>query len=67
MGTSWIDDSINPSIHGGSRVRAGGEPRVEIMIPLVGDVRELDIMAGRARRILDEGTAETGSRTRSAP
>ncbi|MEV4049970.1 pyruvate, phosphate dikinase [Amycolatopsis sp. NPDC049688] len=37
-----------------ARVRAGGEPRVEIMIPLVGDVRELDIMAGRARRILDE-------------
>ncbi|WP_206796308.1 pyruvate, phosphate dikinase [Amycolatopsis sp. MtRt-6] len=43
-----------------TRVRAGGAPRVEIMIPLVGDVRELDIMAGRARRILDEITAETG-------
>jgi pyruvate,orthophosphate dikinase len=43
-----------------SRVRAGGKPRVEIMIPLVGDVRELDIMAERARRILGEVTAETG-------
>ncbi|MEV6823676.1 pyruvate, phosphate dikinase [Amycolatopsis sp. NPDC051102] len=39
------------------RVRAGGKPRVEIMIPLVGDVRELDIVAARARRILDGAAA----------
>ncbi|HVV19880.1 MAG TPA: pyruvate, phosphate dikinase [Pseudonocardiaceae bacterium] len=43
-----------------SRVRAGGRPRPEIMIPLVGDVRELTIVAERARRILAEVGAESG-------
>ncbi|EWM64382.1 pyruvate phosphate dikinase [Micromonospora sp. M42] len=34
------------------RVRAGGDPRPEIMVPLVGDVRELAAVADEARRVL---------------
>ncbi|MFI5849348.1 pyruvate, phosphate dikinase [Micromonospora chalcea] len=34
------------------RVRAGGDPRPEIMVPLVGDVRELTAVADEARRVL---------------
>ncbi|WP_174537358.1 pyruvate, phosphate dikinase [Micromonospora chalcea] len=36
------------------RVRAGGDPRPEIMVPLVGDVRELAAVADEARRVLAE-------------
>lgn len=38
----------------------GGDPRVEIMIPLVGDARELEIVAARARRIVTEVALESG-------
>jgi pyruvate,orthophosphate dikinase len=43
-----------------ARTRAGGRPHVEIMIPLIGDARELEIVAERAHRILDEVAAESG-------
>lgn len=36
------------------RIRAGGDPRPEIMVPLVGDVRELAAVADEARRVLAE-------------
>ncbi|HYQ61738.1 putative PEP-binding protein, partial [Actinophytocola sp.] len=43
-----------------ARIRAFGDPRVEIMIPLIGDVRELEITAARAREVVAEVAAETG-------
>jgi len=43
-----------------ARIRAGGQPHVEIMIPLVSDARELEIVAERAHRILDQVAAESG-------
>jgi pyruvate, orthophosphate dikinase len=43
-----------------ARIRAFGDPRVEIMIPLIGDVRELEITAARARQVVAEVAAETG-------
>jgi pyruvate,orthophosphate dikinase len=42
-----------------ARVRAHGWPHAEIMIPLVGDARELEIVAMRARRVLAEVAGET--------
>ncbi len=36
------------------RLREGGDPRPEIMIPLVGSVQELELVRDEARRILDE-------------
>jgi pyruvate,orthophosphate dikinase len=42
------------------RTLAGGRPRVEIMIPLIGDPKELEIIASRARHILDQVGAEHG-------
>jgi len=43
-----------------ARVRAGGNPHAEIMIPLVGDARELEIVVARARRVLGDVAAESG-------
>ncbi|NUT48474.1 MAG: pyruvate, phosphate dikinase [Saccharothrix sp.] len=43
-----------------ARTRAGGTPRVEIMVPLVGDARELEIVAARARRTVADVSRETG-------
>jgi pyruvate,orthophosphate dikinase len=42
------------------RVRAGGDPRPEIMIPLVATVQELEVTRDAAERILTEVAAETG-------
>ncbi|MGV9560413.1 pyruvate, phosphate dikinase [Streptomyces sp. NPDC003522] len=42
------------------RVSAGGDPRAEIMVPLVGDVRELRIVREEVRRVLDEVSAASG-------
>ncbi|WP_127842681.1 pyruvate, phosphate dikinase [Actinomyces wuliandei] len=42
------------------RLRAGGSPRPEIMIPLVGSVRELQIARERAEAVLAEVSRETG-------
>ncbi|TMR06875.1 pyruvate, phosphate dikinase [Actinomadura soli] len=42
------------------RARAGGDPRGQIMIPLVGAVRELEIVRADAERMLAEVAAETG-------
>ncbi|MEV1120889.1 pyruvate, phosphate dikinase [Actinosynnema sp. NPDC049800] len=43
-----------------SRIRAGGKPHVEIMIPLVGDSRELEVVAARARRTVADVAFESG-------
>ncbi|HEU5111334.1 MAG TPA: pyruvate, phosphate dikinase [Micromonosporaceae bacterium] len=40
------------------RIRSGGRPRVEIMIPLISDPKELEIIASRARQILNQVSAE---------
>ncbi|HYK33509.1 MAG TPA: putative PEP-binding protein, partial [Streptosporangiaceae bacterium] len=42
------------------RVKAGGDPRPEIMIPLVGAVQELEAARDEAERVLKEVEAETG-------
>ncbi|MFJ6214661.1 pyruvate, phosphate dikinase [Streptomyces sp. NPDC092296] len=42
------------------RRRAGGDPRPEIMIPLVGTVQELEIVREDALRVLAEVAAATG-------
>jgi pyruvate,orthophosphate dikinase len=43
------------------RVKAGGSPHPEIMIPLVATVQELEITRGAAEKILAEVKEETGS------
>ena len=42
------------------RVRAGGQPRPEIMIPLVGAVQELEAAREEAEKVLADVAAETG-------
>ncbi|MER5469049.1 pyruvate, phosphate dikinase [Streptomyces sp. NPDC002935] len=42
------------------RVRAGGDPRAEIMVPLVGTVEELRIVRAAAERILAEVSRDSG-------
>ena len=42
------------------RIRAGGRPRPEIMIPLVGTVQELEIIRDDALRVLREVGEESG-------
>ncbi|WP_053614739.1 pyruvate, phosphate dikinase [Nocardiopsis sp. NRRL B-16309] len=42
------------------RIRAGGQPRPEIMIPLVGTVQELEIIRDDALRVLREVGEENG-------
>jgi pyruvate,orthophosphate dikinase len=42
------------------RQRAGGNPRVEIMVPLVGAVQELEIIRDEAERVHDEVERECG-------
>ncbi len=43
------------------RRRAGGDPRPEIMIPLVGAVQELEIAREEAEKVLAQVAAETGT------
>ncbi|MEW2248915.1 pyruvate, phosphate dikinase [Streptomyces sp. NPDC006975] len=43
------------------RLRDGGRPHAEIMIPLVGTVEELRLARAEAERVLAEVTAETGT------
>ena len=45
------------------RVAEGGDPRAEIMIPLVGAAQELRIVRERAERVLAEVAARTGTGT----
>jgi pyruvate,orthophosphate dikinase len=45
------------------RIKAGGDPHPEIMIPLVATVQELEITRDSATRILAEVAAETGLQT----
>ncbi|MFD5259223.1 pyruvate, phosphate dikinase [Streptomyces bobili] len=42
------------------RVLAGGDPRAEIMVPLVGDVRELRIVREEVQRVLGEVSETSG-------
>jgi pyruvate,orthophosphate dikinase len=42
------------------RSKAGGDPRVEIMVPLVGAVQELEIIREESERVLAEVGAEQG-------
>jgi pyruvate, orthophosphate dikinase len=42
------------------RRKAGGDPRPEIMIPLVGAVQELELVREEALRVLEEVSAESG-------
>src|SRR6185437_8545473 len=42
------------------RVKAGGDPRPEVMIPLVGAVQELEAARDEAEKVLKEVQAETG-------
>ncbi len=44
------------------RVQAGGDPRPEIMIPLVGAVQELEAAREETERVLAEVVAETGTK-----
>jgi pyruvate,orthophosphate dikinase len=46
------------------RVADGGDPRAEIMIPLVGAARELHIVRERAEQVLARVSADTGSAAR---
>jgi pyruvate, orthophosphate dikinase len=43
------------------RVKAGGDPRPEIMIPLVGAVQELEAAREETEKVLAEVAAETGT------
>ena len=43
-----------------ARIKAGSDPRPEIMVPLIGGVEEFDLMHAEIRRVLDEVAAETG-------
>jgi pyruvate,orthophosphate dikinase len=44
-----------------NRVKAGGNPRPEIMIPLVGAVQELEAAREETEKVLAEVAAETGT------
>jgi pyruvate, orthophosphate dikinase len=44
------------------RVKAGGDPKAEIMIPLVGAVQELELARDETERVLAEVAAETGTK-----
>ncbi|MGK5628506.1 pyruvate, phosphate dikinase [Streptomyces sp. URMC 123] len=43
------------------RIAAGGDPRAEIMIPLVGTVQELEIVREDAEQVIDEVRRATGT------
>jgi pyruvate,orthophosphate dikinase len=47
------------------RIRAGGDPRPEIMIPLTATVQEMEISRERVEKVLREIEAETGVDTRA--
>jgi pyruvate,orthophosphate dikinase len=44
------------------RVKAGGDPRPEIMIPLVAAVQELELASEETEKVLAEVAAETGTK-----
>jgi pyruvate,orthophosphate dikinase len=48
------------------RSRCGGDPRAEIMIPLVGTVQELELVRDDAERVITEVERERGTRLRLA-
>ncbi|MGZ4454632.1 MAG: putative PEP-binding protein, partial [Nocardioides sp.] len=49
-----------------ARKAAGGDPRPEIMIPLVASVRELDLVRARIERVAEEVRTESGVDVRVA-
>ena len=44
-----------------ARTKAGGDPRVEIMVPLVGAVQELEVIREEAEQVLADVWRETGT------
>ena len=42
------------------RLKAGGDPRPEIMVPLIGSVRELQMARERVEKVLTQVSAESG-------
>jgi pyruvate,orthophosphate dikinase len=56
-----FDMQVRAIAHAASdRIRAGGDPHPEIMIPLVATVQELEITRESAEKVLAEVAAETG-------
>ncbi|WP_040159187.1 pyruvate, phosphate dikinase [Mobilicoccus massiliensis] len=49
------------------RIKAGGDPKPEIMIPLVAAVQELEIMKDAIKQVADEVSEETGIDLRNVP
>ena len=45
-----------------AQIKAGKDPRVEIMVPLVGSVRELDIVRAEAEALIEKLAMEAGVR-----
>ncbi|RRS01430.1 pyruvate, phosphate dikinase [Glycomyces terrestris] len=45
-----------------ARIKAGSDPRPEIMVPLIGGVEEFELMRAEITRVLEETAAETGVR-----
>jgi pyruvate,orthophosphate dikinase len=61
-----FDMQVRAIAHAASdRVKAGGNPRPEIMIPLVATVQELEITREAAERVLAEVKEETGTDVRA--
>jgi pyruvate, orthophosphate dikinase len=59
-----FDMQVRAIAHAASdRIKAGGDPQPEIMIPLVATVQELEITRESATRVLAEVAAETGIQT----
>ena len=65
-GSAWWSRGCSPCRSGRSprrrpqRIRAGGDPRPEIMVPLVGAVRELAAVREEAERVLAEVDRRAG-------
>ena len=69
---AWSSPACSPCRSGRSprrppqRQTPGGDPQPEIMIPLVGAVQELEIVADEAERVLAEVASATGVQLRAA-
>ncbi|MQM24675.1 pyruvate, phosphate dikinase [Glycomyces sp. NEAU-7082] len=49
-----------------ARIRAGGDPRPEIMVPLIGGAEEFELMREEIRRVLDDVANTSGLSIRAA-
>ena len=67
-GSAWSSPACSPCRSGRSPRRppsgkkAGGDPRPEIMVPLVGAVQELEAIREEATKVLDRGRRARGQR-----